>query len=229
MLLDYMRYRSIDFSLVNFKISHEGCWTLLGEELPVKIHTLISKPERDKDRILGFIEIQSGSASSFGSFVRRFGRHPTVKKVISVTNIAGSKHHYKILFLERYDQMLTGLLDNYTVMFENDAISGGYENLSVVVPSEEVNGLRQDLQNIGRVFDFKFMRVDEEKYLKFNLTLSESEIKILKIAYSTGYYELPKRTYLEGISMLVGLSKSTVEEHLRKAENKIINSEIVKF
>jgi hypothetical protein len=73
------------------------------------------------------------------------------------------------------------------------------------------------------------MRVDEEKYLKFNLTLSESELQILKIAYSTGYYELPKRTYLEGISMLAGLSKSTVEEHLRKAENKIINSEIVKF
>ena len=115
------------------------------------------------------------------------------------------------------------------LLFENDIISGGYENLSVVIPSEEVNSLKQDLQSIGRIFDFRFMHVDEERYLKFNLSLSDSEIEILKIAYSKGYYELPKRTYLLGISKAVGLSKSTVEEHLRKAENRIINSEMVKY
>lgn len=228
-LFDNMKYTPVDFSKVDFKISHEGCWTLLGEELPVKIHTLIVKPQRDKERILGFIEIQSDSSASLGSFVRRLGMHPSVKKVISVTDIAGSKHHCKILFLEKYDQMLSGLLDSYTVLFENDIISGGYENLSVVMPSEEVNSLKQDLQSIGRIFDFRFMHVDEERYLKFNLSLSDSEIEILKIAYSKGYYELPKRTYLLGISKAAGLSKSTVEEHLRKAENRIINSEMVKY
>ncbi len=224
-----MKYIPFDFSMLEFKLSHDDCWTALSEELPVKIHTVIAKPQRQRDRILGLIEVKVDTNVAFGRFIRRFGREPSIRKVVSVTNVGGSRHHFKVLFLEKYDQMLMGLLDEYTVLYENDATSNGFETLSLMVPSDEVQSLKQDLSNLGKVVDFKSRSVDEERYLKFNLSLSESEIKVLKIAYSKGYYELPKRTYLGGISEAATLSKSTVEEHLRKAENKIICSEVVRY
>lgn len=228
MLFDYMRYKSIDFSLVNFRMSHDGCWSILSQEFPVRVHTLIGKPQKEKNRILGLIEIR-GSVGDIRRFLRKFGAQRSINSVISITNISGSKHHYKILFTEKYENMVTGLLDSYSVLYQKDIVWNGYEYRTVVIPREEVNSLKRDLQGMGDISDFKSRIVDEEDYLDFYFSLSENETKILKIAYKGGYYELPKRTFLEGISSAVGLSKSTVEEHLRKAENKIISFETAKY
>lgn len=52
--------------------------------------------------------------------------------------------------------------------------------------------------------------------------LTEYEFQILKEAYEAGYFEWPKRTNLDNLAKKLGLSKTTVLEHIRKAERKIL-------
>ncbi|MGC8726753.1 MAG: helix-turn-helix domain-containing protein [Thermoplasmata archaeon] len=52
--------------------------------------------------------------------------------------------------------------------------------------------------------------------------LSEREQIIIKRAYDSGYFELPRRNNLENLSDSLGITKSTFMRILRKAENKII-------
>jgi len=53
-------------------------------------------------------------------------------------------------------------------------------------------------------------------------TLSEFERRVLLVALREGYFEWPKRTSLDSIASILGLSKATVAEHLRKALKKLI-------
>jgi hypothetical protein len=55
-------------------------------------------------------------------------------------------------------------------------------------------------------------------------TLSAKQKQSLLAAYSMGYYEVPRRASSEELAMLLRIDKSTLAEHLRKAERRIIKS-----
>ena len=57
-------------------------------------------------------------------------------------------------------------------------------------------------------------------------TLTERQREILVEAYRNGYYEVPRRINSEELANRLKLDKSTVVEHLRKAENRLV-SEII--
>jgi len=52
--------------------------------------------------------------------------------------------------------------------------------------------------------------------------LSKKQKEVLSLAYVMGYYKYPKKTNLEKMAKKAKLSPSTLQEHLRKAEEKII-------
>ncbi len=54
--------------------------------------------------------------------------------------------------------------------------------------------------------------------------LTGKQMEALSKAYDYGYYSTPRRNTTESISATLGISRSTYEEHLRKAENKVIES-----
>lgn len=62
---------------------------------------------------------------------------------------------------------------------------------------------------------------DLEKCLR---TLTEREIKTLRYALKSGYFDIPRKITLNRLSIELGLSKATVETHLRKALKKILEN-----
>ena len=52
--------------------------------------------------------------------------------------------------------------------------------------------------------------------------LTEKQEKAVYLAIKSGYYEYPRKTDVKGLAFKEGLSFSTFQEHLRKAENKLI-------
>jgi DNA-binding CsgD family transcriptional regulator len=54
--------------------------------------------------------------------------------------------------------------------------------------------------------------------------LTPRQRQILLAAYALGYYEVPRRISSDDLSMHLDLDKSTVVEHLRKAERKLIGA-----
>lgn len=52
--------------------------------------------------------------------------------------------------------------------------------------------------------------------------LSPRQREIFGIAYDYGYYEIPRETTMADIAETVGVERRTAEEHLRRAENKLV-------
>jgi len=57
-------------------------------------------------------------------------------------------------------------------------------------------------------------------------SLTEKQRRILMSAYKMGYYEVPRRTDSEMVAKALELDKSTVVEHLRKAEKRLLKQVI---
>jgi len=53
--------------------------------------------------------------------------------------------------------------------------------------------------------------------------LTEKQMDALMSAHSNGYYRLPRKLPLTMIAKRKRVARTTFEEHLRKAENKIVN------
>ncbi len=56
--------------------------------------------------------------------------------------------------------------------------------------------------------------------------LTEKQKQAIETAYKAGYYEYPKRTDLRKLAKMAGISLTTFQEHLKKAENKLISAQI---
>jgi predicted DNA binding protein len=54
--------------------------------------------------------------------------------------------------------------------------------------------------------------------------LTQKQADSLLTAVSLGYYNVPRKTKFEDIAEIVKVPRTTYEEHVRKAESKIINS-----
>ena len=52
--------------------------------------------------------------------------------------------------------------------------------------------------------------------------LSARQRKTLTTAHERGYYEIPRRTTTAEIAAAIGVERRTAEEHLRRAENKLV-------
>ena len=54
--------------------------------------------------------------------------------------------------------------------------------------------------------------------------LTDRQLAALQLALERGYYEQPRKTSLRDLAEQTAVARSTYEEHLRKAENKLLTS-----
>jgi predicted DNA binding protein len=54
------------------------------------------------------------------------------------------------------------------------------------------------------------------------MSLTASQRKTVAEAYSSGYFDVPRRTDSKKLAKSLGISKSTLSEHLRKAEKHLL-------
>lgn len=57
-------------------------------------------------------------------------------------------------------------------------------------------------------------------------TLTNRQSEVIHYAFENGYYKIPRRITTEEIAAEVGVKRRTAEEHLRRAENKLLTSVI---
>ncbi len=55
-------------------------------------------------------------------------------------------------------------------------------------------------------------------------SLTQKQVLVLEEAMSRGYYDVPRRTSIREIAGFLGLSEATTQEHLSKAEAKVVRS-----
>lgn len=110
---------------------------------------------------------------------------------------------------------------------------GGWEHYRLVVLDEErLPEMFPRLEGEGEVEITMKKRMDEEP-LRESLVVSTNELlsdltakqaEAMLTALEQGYYMFPRKTTFGEISQRRGVPRTTFDEHVRKAENKIMNS-----
>jgi predicted DNA binding protein len=110
-------------------------------------------------------------------------------------------------------------------------LMGGWEHYRLVgFDDSDLKGLLKDLDKIGKT------EVLRKKPLSQNVTddnfllslsslfgqLTEKQLKALLSAIESGYYEIPKKVTADELARKHGQPRSTLEEHIRKAESKVV-------
>jgi predicted DNA binding protein len=54
--------------------------------------------------------------------------------------------------------------------------------------------------------------------------LTEKQVDAIVAAYNSGYCQTPRRVNVEKVAERTGVPRTTLQEHLNKAENKLISS-----
>ena len=72
---------------------------------------------------------------------------------------------------------------------------------------------------------FKILSVGNAKFTRENVLsgLTAIQRNVLTSAHSTGYFEVPRKITTESLAGRLGIDKSTLSEHLRKAEKRVID------
>jgi len=74
----------------------------------------------------------------------------------------------------------------------------------------------------GVILKLKQEKLGDISFTNISPELSNQQKKSLELAISNGYYDYPKRTNLHKLAKLMKLSYSTFQEHLKRAESKLI-------
>lgn len=105
----------------------------------------------------------------------------------------------------------------------------GLERYTVVIGSRaELAVLTQNLARLGEVTVEKVSDVGADA-LSVSVPLgdltsgfTQKQLQAMRLAIAEGYYETPRRTSAEELAAKSGVSRSTYEEHLRKAERRAL-------
>ena len=106
---------------------------------------------------------------------------------------------------------------------------GGEEIFNVLAPTRErLDALLARLASHGQV---SIERVGEAAPNTLSVSvpladittaLTERQLVVLQTAIAEGYYDSPRRTSTEALASTFGVTRSTLEEHLRKAERRVL-------
>lgn len=117
------------------------------------------------------------------------------------------------------------VLDEHPIALDMPVYVGG-ERLHVTVVGD-AGTIREALAEVGNRFEVLVQKTGE--YDPQTMTsslfaqLTESEQVTLQTARRLGYYEVPRAANHEDVAEELGVSRSTVGEHLRRAESKLVS------
>ena len=149
---------------------------------------------------------------------------PDFMEMLTVLKQEGNR--YIILSKVKFLNKFVGLAKKFDIdiiwttpsIFKKDKMT-----LSVIGNEENLKKFLAVVNYIGEVKSKSFIKVafNEQSILS---CLTEKQKETIIAAKNNGYYSYPRKINSQELSKIVGLSKPTVVQHLRKAESRIVSN-----
>jgi predicted DNA binding protein len=132
------------------------------------------------------------------------------------------------------EESIVDRFEDHNCLYQSPTIyRQGWEHYTVIAFEEaDVRALLADLRADRDIELLSKTAIAEKRIPHSMLTpvdrlfddLTDRQLAALQLALEHGYYEQPRQTSLRDIAGRTSVSKSTYEEHLRKAENKLLTN-----
>ncbi len=103
-------------------------------------------------------------------------------------------------------------------------IFNGFEEYEIASWDKKyINDFINCLEKFGcRILKLKKENLPGVSFIGFSPNLTKKQKQAFSLAVLNGYYNYPKNIKMESLGKIMGVSYSTYQEHLKKAENKLI-------
>lgn len=101
----------------------------------------------------------------------------------------------------------------------------GYEIINVASFNKKslLNAINAVEKNLGgELLSIQEKKIKSISVIKIHPDLTEKQKRAIELAIKNGYYGVPRKTSVEKLAKIAGLSFSTFQVHLRKAEQKLM-------
>lgn len=136
-----------------------------------------------------------------------------LKKEKQVKDLEMFGDNIKLIFKLNFLQKI--LHHRLTIIFPV-TIHNGYGTVEIFANQSQVELFEK---TFGKI---KILKISDEINKKENLTLKQKQI--IETAYMLGYFSYPRKISLTELSKHLKVSKATLSENLRVAENKIVSN-----
>ncbi|MHA1971442.1 MAG: helix-turn-helix domain-containing protein [Candidatus Hodarchaeales archaeon] len=101
-------------------------------------------------------------------------------------------------------------------------IESGVQYHSIISPNQMIlKKLLQILKN--RFSSVKITKISTTPYPHQKQLLTTKQLEAFKLAYKSGYYEIPRKIYIRQLSKEIGIKQVAFQERIRRAEKRIID------
>lgn len=132
------------------------------------------------------------------------------------------------------EQSITDRFEKHNCLYQSPTIyRQGWEHYTVVAfDGEDIRELLGDLRS-DREIELLSKTSISEKQIPHSMlapanqlfeNITDRQLAALQLALESGYYEQPRKTSLRDLADQTAVARSTYEEHLRKAENKLLTN-----
>lgn len=182
--------------------------------------------KKNKKINLIVVGIIYGERNSKKRFIRALKKDKRVKKIEQSKDFI-LVHAVHPLTRETITEITTFYNPQYILIKPVHISSDGWEYWQVAcLNRNELNKLIKAAEKHynGRLFSIKEEKLSSISILNIFPDLTEKQKQTLELAFKEGYYEYPKKITLPDLAKLSKCSYSTFQEHLKKAEKKVIES-----
>ena len=170
--------------------------------------------------------IISGDENSKKKFITDLKKDKRVKKIERSKDFV-LVHAVHPLTRETITEITTFYNPQYILIKPVHVSSDGWEYWQVAcLDRNELNKLIKAAEKHynGKLFSIKEEKLSSISTLSIFPSLTDKQKRALELAFKKGYYEYPKKITLLDLAKLSKCSYSTFQEHLKKAEKKVIES-----
>ncbi|MEM4944481.1 MAG: helix-turn-helix domain-containing protein [Saccharolobus sp.] len=214
---------------LNLKLKHDSCWTYMTTDFKVTAEIKYLFPLVAKNSIFEIAELYSDNKSELTDFIYSINRrHKENIKVVNVDRQKASKSAL-LYYFKNFSNSVTSIMLKNNVLITRLTISNGIEewNTYFFGDKEEIlSNFIEELKQVNtKVEDISVDRAkldDMKKELILLNSLTPTERQMLYTAVKLGFFEYPKKIKLEELASLFGVTKVTLDRHLRNGIKKIL-------
>ena len=210
---------------VTFKVSHDCPFCNISKKYPrLKMFNWCNR-EHD------VIEIVVDRPDEYSTVIDEMSR---IQGMVDKSSDLHNAHFFVKKCFCKAEDSVTRIIDEFDLLQISPIVyRHGWEYYRVIAfKHKDLKGLMQRFEEKGLKSEI-LRKVDFDGFIASSLTLTadalfsdltEKQMDALLTAYSSGYYSLPRKASVQDIAHKKLVSRTTYQEHLKKAENKLVAS-----
>jgi predicted DNA binding protein len=134
---------------------------------------------------------------------------------------------YRIEYSEEAKLLTPAMTEVGGLILESRSHSNGWELRIHLTDHDGLYALSEYAAGEGIRLEILSLKQTEETYDRFDLGLTDEQREALVAAFVHGYFDEPRRTSLEGLASLLGISQTAVSGRLRRASASLVEEVLV--